>query len=297
MRKESTALPCLIAGLLLALAAPVLAADEETPSPDAASAAARGHYVLFAAGCIACHTKEGDTAKPLAGGRALKTEFGTFYTPNITQDKETGIGDWTETQFVAALTHGVAPDGKPLYPAFPYTSYAGMRPQDVQDLWAYLKTVEPVSNDVPPHALKFPYNFRSGVSLWKKLYFHPQPFKPNPKKSEAWNRGAYLVETQSHCGECHTPRNFMGAMESGRRLMGGKGPEGDKIPNITPDKKDGIGAWSKSDLTYFLKTGFLPKGDVVGGSMYDVVNDSTSHLTDADRDAIAVYLMNPPAAD
>ncbi len=294
MHPRTTRLRAIAVGLLLAAAAPLLLADEPA-APDAQSPVARGHYVLYAAGCIACHTKMGANAPALAGGRALKTDFGTFYTPNITPDKQTGIGGWTEAQFAEALTHGVAPNGEPLYPAFPYTSYSGMREQDVRDLYAYLQTVTPVHNEVPAHDLKFPYSIRSALWLWRKLYFHPQPFKPNQGKSEVWNRGAYLVQTESHCGECHTPRNFMGAPEKNRRLMGGVGPEGDKIPDITHDK-NGIASWKMDDLTYFLKTGFLPSGDVVGGSMYNVINDSTSHLTDADRAAIATYLMDLPPA-
>lgn len=283
------------AALLLVLAAPMAVADDEAPAPDAASAAARGHYVLYAAGCIACHTAEGDKAKPLAGGRKLKTAFGTFYPPNITPDKDTGIGGWTEAQFAAAVTHGVTPDGEPLYPAFPYTSYDGMQPQDVSDLYAYLQTVTPVHNEVPDNDLKFPYNIRSALWVWRWLYFKPKPFEAEPNKSAVWNRGAYLVNNMGHCGECHTSRNFMGAKKESRRLMGtDSGPEGDKIPDITQDKQNGIGNWSKKDLTGFLESGFLPDGDVVGGSMYDVITDITSHLTDADRDAIAAYLMDLP---
>jgi mono/diheme cytochrome c family protein len=280
-------------GLALSCAAAVAGADDSAPRPDASDASERGHYVLYAAGCIACHTAEDDGAKPLAGGRALKTDFGTFYPPNITPDEATGIGSWSEEDFAAALTQGVSRDGDALYPAFPYTSYAGMRKEDVSDLFAYLKSVEPVRNEVPDHDLKFPYNIRWGLGLWRKLYFDPKPFVPDPAKSEAWNRGAYLVNHESHCGECHTPRNFMGAMQAGNRLAGGRGAEGDKIPNITQGKS-GIGKWSRNALVSFLKSGFLPNGDVVGGSMYDVITDSTSHLTDADREAIAAYLMDLP---
>ncbi|HEU4618207.1 MAG TPA: cytochrome c [Gammaproteobacteria bacterium] len=283
-------------GLSLELAAAISAADESAPRPDAADAVERGHYVLYAAGCIACHTAEDENAKPLAGGRALKTDFGTFRPPNITPDSETGIGGWTEEQFAQALTRGLSPSGDPLYPAFPYTSYAGMRKEDVSDLFAYLRSIEPVHNEVPDHDLKFPYSIRSGLRVWQKLYFDPKPFMPDASKPDAWNRGAYLVNHESHCGECHTPRNFLGAMQEDKRLMGGKGAEGDKIPNITRGK-GGISNWSKNALLEFLKTGFLPNGDVVGGSMYDVIMDSTSHLTDADREAIATYLMDLPAAD
>jgi mono/diheme cytochrome c family protein len=295
-RRETAPAFGLLAGLLLGVAAQLAAADDEMPSPDASSAVERGHYVVYAAGCIACHTAEGDDAKFLAGGRALETDFGTFYTPNITPDEETGIGGWTLAQFSAALKNGVSPDGDPLYPAFPYTSYNGMSDEDVGDLFAYLQTIEPVRNEVPDHDLKFPYNFRSGLWMWRKLYFEPEPFTPNPAKSAEWNRGAYLVNHKSHCGECHTPRNFMGAMDADELLMGGVGPEGGKIPDIT-QHKSGIGNWSRNALLSFLESGFMPDGDVVGGSMYEVVTDSTSHLTDADREAIATYLMDLPTAN
>jgi mono/diheme cytochrome c family protein len=280
-------------GLVLTCAAAASVADDAAPRPDAPDATERGQYVLYAAGCIACHTAEGDGAEPLAGGRALKTDFGTFYTPNITPDETTGIGAWSEENFSEALTHGVSPDGDPLYPAFPYTSYAGMRKEDISDLFAYLKSIEPIRNEVRGHELAFPYNIRSGLWLWRMLYFDPKPFMPNPAKSEAWNRGAYLVNHESHCGECHTPRNFMGAMQEDNKLAGGRGAEGGKIPSITQDKS-GIGGWSRNTLVGVLQSGFLPDGDVVGGSMYDVVEDSTSHLTDADREAIATYLMDLP---
>lgn len=295
-RRETASAFGLLAGLLLGVAAQLAAADDQMPSPDATSAVERGHYVLYAAGCIACHTAEGDDAKFLAGGRALETDFGTFYTPNITPDEETGIGGWTEAQFSDALKNGVSPEGDPLYPAFPYTSYDGMRDEDVADLFAYLQTVEPVRNAVPDHDLKFPYNFRSGLWLWRKLFFEPEPFAANPAKSAEWNRGAYLVNHKSHCGECHTPRNFMGAMDDDERLSGGAGPEGGKIPDIT-QRRSGIGDWSRNALLSFLESGFMPDGDVVGGSMYEVVTDSTSHLTGADREAIATYLMDLPTQD
>jgi mono/diheme cytochrome c family protein len=280
-------------GLVLSCAAAVSVAQNAEPRPDAPDAIERGHYVLYAAGCIACHTAEGDDAKPLAGGRALKTDFGTFYTPNITPDETTGIGTWSEEDFSAALTHGVSLDGDPLYPAFPYTSYAGMREEDISNLFAYLKSIEPIRNEVRNHDLKFPYSIRSGLWLWRWLYFDPKPFMANPAKSAAWNRGAYLVNHEGHCGECHTPRNFMGALQTDKALAGGRSAEGDKIPDIT-QSQSGIGGWSRNELVSLLESGFLPDGDAVGGGMYDVVTDSTSHLTDADREAIATYLMDLP---
>jgi mono/diheme cytochrome c family protein len=280
-------------GFMLSWAAAIFAADDSAPRPDASDPLERGHYVLYAAGCIACHTAEGDGAIPLAGGRVLKTDFGTFYTPNITPDEMTGIGAWSEQDFSAALTHGVSPDGDPLYPAFPYTSYAGLRREDVSDLFAYLKSIEPIRNEVRSHDLKFPYNIRSGLWLWRWLYFDPKPFIPNPAKSAAWNRGAYLVNHKSHCGECHTPRNFMGALQADNAFTGGRSAEGGKVPDIT-QRKSGIGGWSRNTLVSFLESGFQPDGDVVGGSMYDVITESTSHLTEADREAIATYLMELP---
>ncbi len=253
----------------------------------------RGKYVFQMAGCASCHTAKAKGAKPLAGGLQVKTEYGVFVVPNITPDKDTGIGRWTETDFIRAMTQGLSPDGRHYYPAFPYTSYTRMTLLDLRDMWAFLKTTKPVRNVVPLHQLKFPYDLRPGVGIWKVFFFSPGRFKPDASKSRQWNRGAYIVTGPAHCGECHTPRNFAGAVEKGRAMAGNaEGADGDVAPNITPHKKDGIGDWSKDDITLMLESGVVPSGDAVGGSMGHVIENSMSKLTSKDRLAIAIYLQS-----
>jgi mono/diheme cytochrome c family protein len=168
-----------------------------------------------------------------------------------------------------------------------------MTMQDLADLKAYLDTVEPVANPVPPHALEFPYSFRPLLKPWKAMFFRDNGIEPDPSQSESWNRGAYLVQGPTHCGECHTPRNQLGARDQSRQMAGTRdGPDGKAVPNITPYPDDGIGGWSASDLSYALETGILPDFDVVGGAMSEVVRDSTGHLTPEDRAAIAEYLLS-----
>jgi mono/diheme cytochrome c family protein len=254
----------------------------------------RGEYMLYAGGCIACHTDAKNGGKRLAGGRALPTEFGTFYSPNITPDTETGIGGWTLEQFVVAMTEGRSPEGHLYYPAFPYTSYTRMSRQDLADLKAYLDSVPPVGNPAKPHELSFPYSLRPLLAGWRLLFFEPGAFQPDPSRPDSWNRGAYLVQGPGHCGECHTPRNMLGGPDNEQQLAGTlSGPEGKKVPNITPHA-DGIEAWSASDISYMLQTGILPDGDAAGGAMVDVIEDNTSHLTNEDRKAIAEYLLSLP---
>ncbi len=259
--------------------------------------AERGEYVLFMGGCIACHTDAKNGGKPLAGGRALPTPFGTFYSPNITPDAATGIGGWTEQDFVRAMTEGRSPEGHYYYPAFPFTSYTRMSEQDLADLKAYLDSVPAVASPAKPHELSFPFSLRPLLFGWRTLFFEPGPFQPDPAKSERWNRGAYLVQGPGHCGECHTPRNFLGAPDASHPLAGtASGPDGKKVPPITP-QPDGLGDWSASDIAYMLQTGILPDGDAAGGAMAEVIDDATGHLTKDDRDAIAEYLLSlPPSA-
>jgi mono/diheme cytochrome c family protein len=191
------------------------------------------------------------------------------------------------------MTKGVSPEGHDYYPAFPYTSYANMTLQDLVDLKAYLDTVEPVANPVPPHALDVPYRWRPLLKPWKAMFFRENGIEPDPGRSESWNRGAYLVRGPTHCGECHTPRNQLGARDESRHLAGNpQGPDGRSVPNITPHRDDGIGGWSASDLSYTLETGILPDYDVLGGAMSEVVRDSTGHLSAEDRAAIAEYLLS-----
>jgi mono/diheme cytochrome c family protein len=252
----------------------------------------RGEYVLRLGGCVTCHTDEKNGGAFLAGGRALGSPFGTFYTSNITPDPETGIGGWSTGAFVRAVTEGITPGGHPYYPAFPYPSYTHMSERDLIDLKAYLDTVAPVANAVPDHDLAFPFSFRPLLDGWRLLFFEDGPFVPDPGQSEAWNRGAYIVNGPGHCGECHTPRNALGAPERDRFLAGNRdGPDGKPVPNITPHA-GGIGDWAKSDLVFAFQTSILPDGDVFGGAMAEVVEDGLSHLSREDLEAIADYLLS-----
>jgi len=274
--------------LCLGVAAPVLhAADDVLP---------QGEYLFRAAGCSACHSDEDNQGAPLAGGRALKTGFGTFYVSNITPDPETGIGRWSEDDFRRALREGISPEGRHYYPAFPYTSYTRLSDSDLHALWSYLSSREPVRRMNKPHALPWYLRSRTALAVWKWLYFKPGPFQPPSGKAPEWTRGAYLVNAVAHCGECHTPRNFLGGFKEALQLAGNPhGVDDTEIPNITPDKKTGIGGWSVSDIADYLETGMTPDGDFAGDLMADVIDHSTSHLTQEDRRAIAAYLKSLPA--
>ncbi len=280
------ALPALFIALTL-MAARAVAAEP--------GAVERGRYLLDAAGCAGCHTDRKNKGATLAGGPALKTPFGTFYAPNITPDKDHGIGRWTMDDFDRALRQGVAPDGSHYFPAFPYTSYTRMTGRDVGDLWAYMVTVAPVARAAKPHDLKWPYGWRPLLGLWKALYFTPGSL---PAGAAGVGRGAYLVEVLGHCGECHTPRNAFGGFRSGMALAGtDTGPTGGVIPNITPDRETGIGKWSAGDIESLLELGMLPDGDFVGAGMGEVVDSTTGRLTKADRKAIIEYLGTVPPVD
>ena len=278
---------------LAGLAACLFVPRDSEPAEIAASGdPARGEYVLRLGGCVTCHTDERSGGAFLAGGRALSSPFGTFYASNITPDRATGIGGWSTEAFVRAMTEGISPDGHPYFPAFPYTSYTRMRQGDLVDLKAYLDTVEPVANQVPDHDVPFPLGFRPLLRGWQLLFFDQGTFEPDPDRPEAWNRGAYIVNGPGHCSECHTPRNLLGGPERDRFLAGTRdGPDGKPVPNITPHAEDGIGNWSKTDLTFALKTSILPDGDVFGGAMAEVIKGATSHWTDQDREAVADYLF------
>ena len=254
----------------------------------------RGAYVMAAADCESCHTDKQHKGPPLAGGRALATPFGTFYGRNITPDKETGIGDWTEAQFHRALRDGIDDDGDFLFPVFPYPSFTGMSDADISDLYAYLMAQKPVAQRNKPHEVKFPFGFRPLLFFWRELFFSPGPLQPVAGQSAEWNRGRYLAEAVAHCEECHTPRNFLGALDRDRGYAGNpQGPDGQKAPNITPDVATGIGKWSVDDIVEVLTTGMMPDNDMVAHGMAEVV-DGTAKLTDADRHAIAVYIKSLP---
>ena len=253
----------------------------------------RGEYLFRIAGCTICHTDEKHHGAPLAGGRALKTPFGTFYTPNITPDPETGIGNWSEAEFVRALRAGVDDEGKSLYPAFPYTSYTQLTDADLHAIKTYLFSQKPVRQENKEHDLPWYLRYRPLIKVWQVLFFTPGPFQPHSDQSPTWNRGAYLATAVTHCGECHTPRKILGELNDSLPYAGTPdGVDGTVVPNITPDKSTGIGTWSQSDLADYLETGAAPDGDYAGDIMADVIDDSLHYLTVDDRRAIAVYVMS-----
>jgi mono/diheme cytochrome c family protein len=246
---------------------------------------------------VSCHAapgSEGDARLDLAGGGALKTAFGTFVAPNISQDATDGIGAWSFGDFANAMMAGVAPDGSHLYPAFPYTSYARMKVEDVADLHAYMKTLPSVSGKAPGHQLGFPFNIRRGLGLWKRLNLSPEPVIALPPDADpAVLAGRYLVEGPGHCGECHTPRDLIGGTRKDLWLSGAAAAEGDgKVPNLT-EGEGGLGSWSTGDIAYYLETGFTPDYDSVGGAMADVQRNMAK-LPAADREAIAAYIKALP---
>ena len=256
---------------------------------------ANGLLMFNAGGCSSCHAVPGQPDRlQLGGGLAIPSPFGTFYAPNISSDPVDGIGRWTEAEFVNAVTKGISPGGAHYFPAFPYTSYQHAKLEDVRDLFAYLKTLSPVSGKVRDHDVPFPFNIRRNVGIWKWLFMDGKPFTPDPARSASWNRGAYLVNSLGHCAECHSPRNFLGGIITAQRFAGGPNPEGEGwVPNIT---QKGLGEWSPKEFAYFLKTGQTPDDDSAGGSMARVIKN-TSQLSDEDRAAIAEYLKSLPPAD
>ncbi len=275
-----------------ALAAVVLLA---AAGARAAGDAKRGEYLFHAGGCASCHTDTKDKGPPLAGGAGITTPFGTFFAPNITPDKAHGIGGWTEANFHRAMRRGLAPDGTPYYPVFPYPSFTKITDADLADLWAYLRTVPPSDRASRPQRTDFPFGWRFLLTFWRWFNFSPGPFRPDPSQSAERNRGAYLAVALAHCGECHTPRNALGGLDHDRWLAGNPdGPDGAHMPNITPDMESGIGKWSLSDIELYLSAGMDPSGDAAGSLMAEVVDKSTSKLSDADRKAIAVYLKSLP---
>ena len=253
----------------------------------------RGKAVLQAAGGCSCHTDDKHSGAFLAGGRPIKTPFGTIYSTNITPAPKTGIGAWSEVDFRQAMAQGVGPDGRHYFPVFPYTSFTRMTEQDVQDLKAYLFSVPPVEQANKPPELRFPFGWRAGLVVWKWLSFRPGTFQLRPDQSAEWNRGAYLATALSHCAECHTPRNWLGGLKTKMAYAGSAdGPEGELAPNITPDEATGIGAWSVADIVWFLQTGLKPDGDDTQGLMSVVIENGYKHLPEADLRAIAVYLRS-----
>jgi mono/diheme cytochrome c family protein len=246
----------------------------------------RGKALVTAGDCVACHTVPGGV--PFAGGLALQTPFGAIMTPNITPDNATGIGSWSADDFARAMHEGKRPGGTRLYPAFPYTYYTKVTREDSDAIFAYLRSLEPVSNTVNRSTLPFPFNIRTSMASWNALFFTPGEFKPDPNKSAEFNRGAYLVEGLGHCGACHTPLNAFGANKADKYLQGGV-VDNWTAPNITNDAQAGLGKWSVDEVVQYLKTG-QARGVIASGPMKDVVENSTAKMPDADLKAMAVYL-------
>ncbi|MFJ3487816.1 c-type cytochrome [Pseudomonas sp. NPDC090202] len=252
----------------------------------------KGEYLARAADCVACHVVPG--GKPYAGGLEFKLPFGTIYSPNITADMETGIGSWTDDDFVSAVQSGVGKDGKHYYPAFPYTSYTLMPREDILAIKEYLFSLPPVKQKPPENKLSFPFNQRWGMMFWNVVFASSKRFEPDSKQSAEWNRGAYLVQGPGHCGECHTPRNLFQAMSSGRPLAGADIGNWHAY-NISSDPTYGIGAWPEEALISYLGKGYASGYGGAGGPMTDAVEHSLKYLTPADLKAIAVYLKSAPA--
>lgn len=306
-------------GTALALAPEHGAQAQDAAQPAAPPAAApaaptlvdQGRYLATAGDCVSCHTRPG--GQPFSGGLALKTPFGTLYSPNITPDKETGIGGWTEEQFARALHAGVGGNGDHLYPVFPYTAYTKITDEDVHAIFAYIQSLQPVSYTPPKNEMKFPFSIRALMIGWKKLYFHEGRYAADASKPAEWNRGAYLVQGLAHCGTCHTPRNALGGENASLTFTGGTYL--DEIRDVVEDQAitpqegvvrpwssvnltsspAGIGNWSVDEIALYLKTGHTPYAGAFG-PMSVVVDNSTKLLSDPDLHAIAVYLKSLPPA-
>jgi mono/diheme cytochrome c family protein len=310
----------LFAGFLGVAGGQAQAQDAAAPTPPAVAAPAspedalieKGKYLATAGDCISCHTRPG--GEEFAGGLPLKTPFGTIYTANITSDKDSGIGGWTEDQLKRAMREGIADDGDHLYPAFPYTAYTKVTDEDIHAIYAYLQSLKPVKYNPPANEMSFPYNQRGLLTVWNKLFLKTGPYVPDAGQSAEWNRGAYLVEGLGHCGACHTPRNQLGGERVSQALTGGTYNDAiaDSVHENEIVKQDnmvrpwsavnltsspqGLGAWSVEEIAAYLKTGHNARAGAFG-PMAQVVTNSTSKLTDADTHAMAVYLKSlPPTA-
>ena len=257
--------------------------------------AARGAYLVHAAGCITCHTQKEGKGAFLSGGRTIESPYGNFYSSNITPEPETGIGAWSDEDFIHALRHGESPEGTTYYPAFPYASFSAMRREDMLDIKAYLFTVAAVYQENRDHEIRFPFSWRFSIYPWRWLFFSSGEPDSGAIGSAAEERGRYLVEVLGHCAECHTPRNMAGGLKRGQPLAGTRYGPGGTVPNITPDKETGIGKWSEGDLIFFFQSGLKPDGDDVQGEMRDVIEDGLRHLSKEDLKAISTYLKSVPA--
>jgi mono/diheme cytochrome c family protein len=272
--------------------ASIEAVQATNAQPTGSALVAKGEYLTKAADCAACHTAPG--GEPFAGGRAFKLPFGTIYSTNITPDRETGIGQWSDAEFVRALHRGIGRDGEDLYPAFPYTAYALLSIDDVLAIRAYLSTVRPVSLPNIDNTLSFPFNQRYTLRAWKLLFMPTRQWEPSAAHDAAWNRGSYLAEALAHCGDCHTPRNLMFATRNGRKYAGAI-VNGWKAYNITSDNETGIGAWSDEEVERYLSSGHAKARGSAGGGMAEAIDLSLRHLSSEDIAALTRYLRTVPA--
>ena len=287
--------------IFLAALAPSRAGAESGSWPLLPSDPERGRRIFEASGGCTCHTNypgEGEDAPALAGGRGLETPFGVFYSTNITADPVTGIGAWSDADFIRAMREGLSPEAEHYFPVFPYPSFSGLRDQDLVDMKAHLATLPRIHRENRPHDAPFPFSWRATVIGWKWLNFDPRPIVDDPDQTPEWNRGRYLVKAAAHCGECHTPRTLTGGLDPELWLAGSsEGPEGELAPNITPDPSTGIGDWTIPDLVWYLETGLKPDGDDTQGLMSEVIEHGYSKLPKQELRAIAVYLKSIPAIE
>lgn len=288
---------CLVAGAAFWIATMPRGLPAATLAAMPAGDSGRGEAMFWVGGCASCHAAagaKGDDRLKLGGGQVLATKFGDFVPPNISPDRTHGIGSWTPGEFANAMLRGIGPGGEHLYPAFPYASYTRMKIEDVADLWAYLQTLPPVA-ETPSRrtALGFPFSFRRGLGLWKLAFLSDKPAVTLADASPEVLRGQYLTEGPGHCGECHTPRNIAGALDTGQWLAGAPNPEGKgRVPNITSGGK--VRDWSIDDMVYFFQSGFEPDYNAVAGNMVEV-QENLAMLPEDDLHAIAAYLAAVPA--
>lgn len=300
MRHYLIGLLVLLAAIAWLVTEPRSFTEQDLPAHKSDSAA--GERIFWAGGCGSCHATlvNGKRAKGadkmlLGGGMELESPYGVFRVPNISPHAD-GIGDWSSVDFLNAMQRGVSPEGRHYYPSFPYTSYAKAAIEDILDLKAFLDTLPEVAGSVDDHSLGFPWSLRRGIGAWKWLYLNSEPVISTGTSDALANQGRELVEGMGHCGECHTPRDYLGGLVTDRWLGGAASPEGEgRIPNITP-AGDNIGTWSAKNIAYYLESGFTPDFDTVGGTMV-AVQENMAHLTPEDRQAIAAYLKSIPAVD
>ncbi|MGY8708333.1 cytochrome c [Bradyrhizobium sp. 18BD] len=273
-----------VIALCSAIANAALAAE---PSPELI---AYGKTLVEAGGCAGCHTA--DPAKPFAGGKRIDTPFGAIYSPNLTPDRDTGIGAWADADFTRALRYGIAPDGSNYYPAFPYPYFTKMTKDDTLAIRAYLGTLAPVANRNKPPELRWPFGHRGLMRIWNAAYFNPGLFEPDQSQSAAWNRGGYLVTGLGHCGACHTPKNYFGADKTAQAFSGNE-VGGWYAPRLDGAARTGLKSWSAEDIAEYLQNGRNAKSHA-GGPMAEVIVNSTAKMSDADVRAIAEYLKDLP---